>query len=142
MKVGWVFEALIKYIRASRVELNPYLHFVGTIKTRTYKDLPAIESCFQAFSAAYRASLREVPFASQPSSYVKEHASDIPRINFPERWWSLGNLAQLVCLRKLVASFRAEPHHLDLLKMAVLGILVPVSNAKHNHVSLTFGKKP
>jgi hypothetical protein len=26
--------------------------------------------------------------------------------------------------------------------MAVLGILVPVSNAKHNHVSLTFAKKP
>ena len=78
----------------------------------------------------------------RPSDYLKEHAGDIPPINFPERWWSPGNLAQLVCLRRLVTGFKAEPHHLDLVKMAVLGILVPVSNAKHNHVSLTFAENP
>lgn len=129
-------------IPACSVELNPYLHFVGTIKTRTYHDIPAIESCFEEFISAYRASLEAVPFQSKPGTYLREHAGEIPRINFPQRWWSPGNLAQLVCLRKLVTSFKAEPHHHDLLKMAVLGILVPVSNAKHNHVSLTFGKEP
>jgi hypothetical protein len=76
------------------------------------------------------------------AAYRNDHAADIPRINFPERWWSPGNLAQLVCLRKLLADYDARPHHHDLLKMAALGILVPVSNAKHNHVSLTFDKKP
>src|SRR5207247_8702832 len=30
----------------------------------------------------------------------------------------------------------------DLLKMGILGILVPVSNARHNHVSLTFAEEP
>jgi hypothetical protein len=129
-------------VPACSVELNPYLHFVGTVKTRTYTDLPAIESCFEAFIMAYRAGLKEVPFESKPANYLRDHAADIPGINFPDRWWSRGNLAQLVCLRRLVAGFQAEPHHLDLLKMAVLGILVPVSNAKHNHVSLTFAKKP
>jgi hypothetical protein len=78
----------------------------------------------------------------QPADYLRAHASDIPPINFPERWWSRGNLAQLVCLRKLAGRFHAQPQHLDLLKMAVLGILVPVSNAKHNHVSLMFAEKP
>jgi tRNA G10 N-methylase Trm11 len=129
-------------IPACSVELNPYLHFVGTVKTRTYRDIPAIETCFAEFIATYHAALKEVPFQSKPSTYLNEHASDIPRINFPQRWWSPGNLAQLVCLRKVVAGFKGERYHQDLLKTAVLAILIPVSNAKHNHVSLTFAKKP
>ena len=122
------------------VEINPYLHFVGTVKTRTYADVDAIESTFGRFMDAYRVALREVPFRSEPGVYLKERSADVPPINFPERWWSPGNLAQLVALRRLVAAFDAEPRHFDLVKMAVLGILVPVSNAKHNHVSLTFAK--
>jgi hypothetical protein len=129
-------------ISACSVELNPFLHFVGTVKTRTYTDVSAIEECFEEFMAAYRTSLKEVPFDSDPAGYLRVHAADIPRINFPERWWSRGNLAQLVCLRKLAVGHSAAPRHLDLLKTAVLGILVPVSNAKHNHVSLTFAKEP
>ncbi len=129
-------------IPACSIEINPYLHFVGMVKTRTYKDLPEIESCFQKFYETYRVALRDVPFQSKPDDYLQEHASHIPPINFPERWWSPGNLAQLVCLRKVVSSFGAEPHHIDLVKMAVLSILVSVSNAKHNHVYLTFAKTP
>ncbi len=127
-------------IPACSVEINPFLHFVGTIKTRTYSRLDPIESCFKQFLDDYRARLEAVPFRTNPDEYLEEHRADIPPINFPERWWSPGNLAQLVCLRRLMSGFEAEPEHLDLLRMAVLGILVPVSNAKHNHVSLTFAK--
>ena len=134
----------LKYrgLRACSVEINPYLHFVSTVKTRTYAGIEAIESCFQEFTAASRAALAEVPFRSKPDLYLRENAAYIPRINFPERWWSRGNLAQLVCLRQLAAGFTAEPRHLDLLKMAVLCILIPASNARHNHVSLTFAPEP
>lgn len=127
-------------IPACSVEINPYLHFVGTVKTRSYSRLGVIESSFNRFLEAYRAELESVPFRSRPEEYLKEHRADIPPISFPERWWSPGNLAQLVCLRGLIRGFEAESEHLDLLKMAALGILVPVSNAKHNHVSLTFAK--
>ena len=129
-------------VPACSVEINPYLHFVGSVKTRTYADISAINKCFEEFLVAFRANLRDVPFESRPTDFLREHANDIPRINFPERWWSRGNLAQLICLRRLVEGFQAEQRHLDLLKIAVLSILVPVSNAKHNHVSLTFAKKP
>jgi hypothetical protein len=129
-------------IPACSVELNPYLHFVSTVKTRTYKDIDEIELCFTKVMGAFQRDLSNVPFRSKPHKYLEDHCEDIPPINFPERWWSPGNLAQLVCLRKLIAALKAQPHHLDLVKMAVLGILVPVSNAKHNHVSLTFAKNP
>src|SRR5260370_924677 len=36
-------------ISACSVEINPYLHFVGMVKTRTYKDVDGIESCFKDF---------------------------------------------------------------------------------------------
>jgi hypothetical protein len=129
-------------IPACSIEINPYLHFVGAVKTRTYTDIDAIESSFAKFMIAFRAALKEVPFQSKPDKYLAAHAAAIPPINFPERWWSAGNLAQLVCLREVVGAFKTKPQHLDLVKMAVLGILVPVSNAKHNHVSLTFAKDP
>jgi len=129
-------------IPACSVELNPYLLFVGTVKTQTYRDLDAIEETFSRFLRLLKTELRNLPAEKAADGYLEEHAAWIPQISNPERWWSPGNLMQLVSLRRLVASFEAKPHHLNLLKMGILGILVPVSNAKHNHVSLTFAEKP
>lgn len=129
-------------IPAWSVELNPYLHFVGTVKTRTYGNPAEIEHYFGEFLPHFRKSLQSVPFRTQPEQYLREQASYIPKINFPERWWSPGNLAQLVCLRKLLLERMENTPSYDLLRMGALAILVPVSNAKHNHVSLTFAEKP
>jgi len=49
---------------------------------------------------------------------------------------------QLVCLRRLLLAYDAPSDILDLLKMGLLAILIPASNAKHNHVSLTFAETP
>lgn len=129
-------------IPARSVELNPYLHFVGTVKTRDYTDIDSLETFFSRFYSAFEAELADVPFETYPQGYLRDNAASIPRINHPQRWWSAGNLAQLVCLRKRVVQREERSDRYDLLKMAVLGILVPVSNAKHNHVSLTFAKNP
>jgi len=129
-------------VPACSIELNPYLHFVGTVKTRTYTDLKGIESCLSAFLTILTGEFRRLPAERDATRYLREHEAEIPRIHRPERWWSPGNLMQLVCLRQTLRGFVAEPHHHDLLKMGVLGILVPVSNARHNHVSLTFAGMP
>ena len=129
-------------IPACSIEINPYLFFVGTVKTRSYKDVGEIESTIQDFLVRLQAAFHELPMEGGAAHYLKEHAEFIPRISFPERWWSPGNLMQLVCLRHTLLSYDAPTHHHDLLKMGVLGILVPVSNAKHNHVSLTFAERP
>ena len=66
-----------------------------------------------------------MPCEREAAKYLRDHEADIPRIQRPERWWSPGNLMQLVCLRRMLSDLSAEPHHLDLIKMGVLGILVP-----------------
>lgn len=129
-------------ISAWSVELNPYLHFVSKVKTRSYENLAEVECRFADFMQRFRRSLQSVPFRAQADNYLREQASYIPKINFPERWWSKGNLAQLVCLRKLLLESQEESPVYDLLRMGALAILIAVSNAKHNHVSLTFADKP
>src|SRR5437016_3401381 len=129
-------------IPACSVEINPYLHFVGTVKTRTYRAINKIEQYFKDFMEVFRSELKAVPFEDHPALYLAEQAQFIPKINYPERWWSKGNLAQLVCLRKLLTERAETTETHDLLRMGALAILIPVSNAKHNHVSLTYAEKP
>lgn len=129
-------------VPACSVELNPYLHFVGTVKTRTYDDLESIARTFAGFRRSYRRLVDNSTALSNPHQFLRDNATDIPPISKPERWWSPGNLAQLVGLRQMITRYDADAIHLDLLKMAALAILIPVSNAKHNHVSLTFADKP
>lgn len=130
-------------IRSCSVEINPYLHFVSTVKNRTYRDPDGTAAYLNSFLRDFRNRLDSVPAEQSDRTYLRNNAQFIPGIKNVERWWSEGNLAQLVCLRRLVQE--AAPAGLpdfDLLKMGVLAILIPVSNAKHNHVSLTFAEQP
>ncbi|MCC6661907.1 MAG: hypothetical protein IT437_13590 [Phycisphaerales bacterium] len=129
-------------IPACSIELNPYLHFVGTVKTRTYADLPDIREFFDSFLVRAREEVAAIPKGKAVAGYLEENAQFIPPIHKPERWWSPMNLAQLTCIRRLLLNTEDTGEHIDLLKMGILGILIPVSNAKHNHVSLTFAKEP
>jgi hypothetical protein len=125
------------------VEINPYLHFVGTVKTRTYSDLAAVKDVFQAFAATARKELGKLPNDDRlAKGYLSENQAFVPKLHNIHRWWTSGNLMQLVCLRRLLLADNNPPEYHDLLKMGLLAILIPVSNAKHNHVSLTFAEKP
>jgi hypothetical protein len=129
-------------IPACSIEINPYLFFVATVKNRTFTDCAAIRQSLEAFKDVYRRALRKLPAEREAGAYLEEHEPSIPAIHRPGRWWSPGNLMQLVCVREALSRFEAIPEHLDLLKMGILGILVAVSNARHNHVSLTFADEP
>lgn len=124
-------------IPACSVELNPYLRFVGYVKTRTYLDLDGLRVAFDGFVEKFRQDCA-VPKAGPDLQSVVEH---VPPINYPERWWSSGNLFQIAILRKAV-SILGNDCASNLIRMAVASILIPVSNAKHNRVSLTYAEKP
>jgi hypothetical protein len=127
-------------VPACSIELNPYLHFVGTVKTRTYTKLAGIRREVESFVENLADDMRKLPGEKKAEGYLVENAAYMPPIHMPRRWWSVGNLMQLTCLRKvlLCRTKEIEPNTLDLIRMGALAILIPVSNAKHNHVSLTF----
>jgi hypothetical protein len=129
-------------IPACSIELNPYLHFVSTVKTRIYTDLPDIARCFDDFVEMAEHEASGLQDEKRASEYLATHDNFIPPIHKPERWWSPANLAQLVAIRRSMLGFEDTDGHVDLLRLGILGILIPVSNAKHNHVSLTFADEP
>ena len=101
-----------------------------------------IRRALDAFIRSYRRACSSLPNEREAGRYIQENEAFLPRISKPERWWSAGNLMQLMCLKRTFLSFEAEPEVADLIKLGILSILVPVSNAKHNHVSLTFADDP
>jgi hypothetical protein len=129
-------------IPSCSVELNPYLRFVSLVKTRSYPDVEAIRSQLEAFARAYRQAWSSLPPEREAERYIRDHEAFLPRIAHPERWWSAGNLVQLMCLKQTFLAHDAEPRIADLIKLGILALLIPVSNAKHHHVSLTFAEHP
>lgn len=73
-----------KGIPACSIEINPYLFFVGTVKTRTYRDIAVIKECFDGFKAVYQRALAKLPGESGAAAYLMEHTQWIPRIHRPE----------------------------------------------------------
>ena len=128
-------------IPACSVEINPYLRFVGHVKTRTYPELDLLRVAFDEFLERYRQACSVPKNEGDAIALVNRNKEFIPAINYPERWWSPGNLGQIAKLRSLVIDLQSD-YVTDLIKMAVAGILIPVSNAKHNRVSLTYAEKP
>jgi hypothetical protein len=128
-------------IPSCSVELNPYLRFVGHVKTRTYRDLERLRAAFDDFIERFRNDCKVPAIDAEVKKLLDENREYIPAINYPERWWSPGNLGQIAKLRKMVSCLMPDDTT-DLIKMAIASILIPVSNAKHNRVSLTYAEKP
>jgi hypothetical protein len=72
-------------VPACSIELNPYLHFVGTVKTRNYDDVDAIEKTFADFMRALEMAAAQLPKEPDSARYLSENADYVPRINFIER---------------------------------------------------------
>ena len=142
--VGTVPLCLIRRgIPAVAVEFNPYLHFVSTVKCRSRPNVEQVAIRFDDFLDALETAARCLP-VDEPGCrrWLADHARWVPPIHRPERWWSPANLAQLTLMRRLVHGRDERDDAGDLIRLAVLAVLIPVSNAKHNHVSLTFADHP
>ncbi len=129
-------------IPACSIELNPYLHFVSTVKTRSYSNLSGITNGFEEFISSVAVEAEGLEDQAKAYEYLAANVRYVPPIHRPERWWSPVNLAQLVAIRKLMLRDNRSGYESDLLRMGILGVLIPTSNAKHNHVSLTFADEP
>ncbi len=81
-------------IPSCSVEINPYLHFVGTVKTRTYSNLDAVRDVFHDFAASADRALNRLPADRQAEDYLAENAQFVPALHNIRRWWSPGNLMQ------------------------------------------------
>ena len=73
-------------------------------------------------------------------TFLIEYHDWIPKIQNVTKWWSPLILKRLVAIRMALTDALTPVDTANLLKLAVASILIEVSNARHNHPSLSFAK--
>jgi len=123
------------------VEINPLLYFVAKVKTTSYNhsdDLPTAVQEVLSLASEYLESMR----AMDIETFQVEHHDFVPAIRNVTKWWSPPVLKKIVALRLALATLPLPSDTADLLNLAMVSILIKVSNARHNHPSLSFSKTP
>jgi DNA modification methylase len=123
------------------VELNPLLHFVARVKTTPYDDPNDLPTIVQKVLSLAREHLESTRAMDTETFQVEYHAA-IPAIRDATKWWSPPVLRKITALRLVLAALPLSSDTANLLKFAVVSILIEVSNARHNHPSLSFAKTP
>lgn len=128
-----------KGLRSSAVELNPLLHFVAKVKTTPVKNPRDLALAAEEVVAAARRRFATVA-ELQAEAFLVRYREYVPNIQSVTKWWSVPILKKLVALRIAMAKLSAPPSIVNLLRLGIASILIEVSNARHNHPSLSFPK--
>lgn len=111
--------------RGQSIDINPFLVWLGTVKTANYSEdtLLAVADAAKSVIAAAR-----------------EHEQDNdlwqPSLFKIEKWWSPGSLHALKALRNEIDEFDGPVR--DLLEIGLCRTLISSSNAAFNHQSMSF----
>lgn len=130
-----------KGLPSCAVELNPLLHFVARVKTTPCDNPDGLSGAAQEVLSLARGLLESMQTIDTETFRVEHHAV-IPAIRNVTKWWSPLVLKKIVALRLALATLPLPSDIADLLNLAVISILIEVSNARHNHPSLSFAKTP
>ena len=121
------------------IELNPVLYFVAKVKTTPFRNptdlavavkevMRQVQSCFSMLKTL------------DPETFLVEYHDSIPKIRNVTKWWAPLILKKLVAIRMTLTDASLPVDIANLLNLAVASILIEVSNARHNHPSLSFAK--
>jgi hypothetical protein len=113
------------------VDVNPFLIWLGTVKTSHYP--PDIRDALSTVA---------LDVSVQAKSLLPEYDLWQPSLHNIERWWSAGNLRALCAIRTAIDSVATEPEHRNLLDIALCRTLIARSNAAFNHQSMSFKDSP
>ncbi|MBM4464825.1 MAG: hypothetical protein FJ014_04535 [Chloroflexi bacterium] len=123
------------------VELNPLLYFVAKVKTTPFRnptDLAVAAEEVMAQAQIHFSTLKSL----DTDTFLIEYHDWIPRIRNVTKWWSPLVLKKLIAVRMALTDASIPVDIANLLNLAAASILIEVSNARHNHPSLSFTKVP
>ncbi len=123
------------------VELNPLLYFVAKVKTtplRNLTDLAVAAKEVMVQAQSHFSTLKSL----DTDTFLIDYHDWIPKIQNVTKWWSPLILKKLVAIRMALTNATMPVDTANLLKLTVASILIEVSNARHNHPSLSFAKVP
>jgi len=121
------------------VELNPLLYFVARVKTTPVENISDLSVAFREV-IPLACTHFETMKSLDTGTFLIEYDASIPKIRNVTKWWSPLILKKLVALRIALATLPLAPIVADFLNLAVISILIEVSNARYNHPSLSFAR--
>ena len=123
------------------VELNPLLYFVAKVKTTPFRNPTGLDVAAKELTAQAQSHLATLK-SLDPEAFLIDYHDWIPKIRNVTKWWSPLVLKKLTAIRMALTDASMPVDIASLLKLAVASILIEVSNARHNHPSLSFAKVP
>lgn len=123
------------------VELNPLLYFVAKVKTTPPRNLPDLAIAAKEVMTQAQSHFSKLE-TLDTATFLIDYHDWIPKIQNVTKWWSPLVLKRLVAIRMALTDALTPVDTANLLKLAVASILIEVSNARHNHPSLSFAKVP
>lgn len=123
------------------VEFNPVYHEVATGKTTWDLDTDLIpELSNQLFKQIqkFKSEWEGTPI----EEFEHEFGVQPPQIYNRDRWWHDYVLRDLLAARESIPELGADEEYERFFRLSILSILVEVSNATYNHVSLTYMDEP
>jgi hypothetical protein len=110
------------------IDLNPFLVWLGNVKTRTYK--PSLLS--EVSQDLSRITMESEKWARESVGLWQ------PKLHNIDRWWSSGALAALKSIRHALDQTCLPGPGADLLSIAFCRTAIASSNAAFNHQSMSF----
>ena len=117
-------------IRATMLDINPFLVWFGRTKCRSYSP--------KEIDDAKRLSIRCV----QAATTRDVEDVRVPPMHRIERWWDHETLCGLALLKQALSEFSEGSPSDDLLSIAFCRVMIAMSNAAFNHQSMSFQKSP
>ena len=123
------------------VEYNPVYHEVATAKTTWRLDPDRLELLAdELFEHArdFEAEWKGI----EVDGFEEELDVHVPHIYNRERWWHDEVLRDLLASREAITELDVNEDYQRFFRASLLGILIEVSNATYNHVSLSYMEDP
>jgi len=121
------------------VELNPLLYFVAKVKTTPFRNLTDLAVTAKEVMAQAQNHF-SIFKTLDTETFLIDYHDWIPKIRNVTKWWSPLILKKLVAIRMTLTDASIPVDIADLLNLAVASILIEISNARHNHPSLSFAR--
>lgn len=132
-----ILQCQIEGINSVGVEINPFLHFVATLKTVLWKkDFSKLHSGVQDFLRNIREKRKSS--MSPLNEFLESFGIELPKLHNITRWWREDILKDLLIAKHIMVHDRFEEDVREFLKMGLISVLMDVANVTYEGVQFTF----
>jgi len=119
------------------VDINPFLHYVATMKTSLWQEsLAELRNGAQDFVVMISEKRKEAMIPLE--DFPKTLGVEVPRLHNITRWWRVEVLKDLLIGKHILKSASFDEETKEFLKMGLISILMDVANVTYEGVQFTF----